>query len=163
MNPMTWGAPFPIVAGALFVIVMFRANGTYWLGRALASGAERTRYRALLQSPAYLRASNWLARWGAPAVSVSFLTIGIQTLVNLSAGATRMPLRRYLPAVTIGCIMWAVIYATVGFIGWNTFAILWEKSPVLTAVLGVVLVAALVAWVGFRIRDSRRSRVAEAN
>lgn len=34
-------------------------------------------------------------------VALSFLTVGFQTLVNLAAGAARMPLRRYLPAMVV--------------------------------------------------------------
>ena len=48
-----------------------------------------------------------VARWGAPVVTLSFLTVGIQTLVNLAAGVMRMPLRRYIPALTVGAILWA--------------------------------------------------------
>ncbi len=43
MNPLDWNASWPIVFGALFCIVMARANATYWAGRAIVMGAERTR------------------------------------------------------------------------------------------------------------------------
>jgi len=49
-------------------------------------------------------------------VTLSFLTIRVQTAVNAAAGALRMPLRRYLPAVAAGALVWATIYATVGFV-----------------------------------------------
>jgi membrane protein DedA with SNARE-associated domain len=48
---------------------------------------------------------------------VSFLTVGFQTLINLAAGVTRMSLRHYLPAVVVGSVMWAFVYATIGFVG----------------------------------------------
>ena len=104
VNPMSWDAPYLLIVGALFVIVMCRANATYWVGRLAARGMERTRVATVMESPGYKRATATLNRWGAPVVSASFLTIGFQTLVNLSAGATRMPLPRYLPAVSIGCV-----------------------------------------------------------
>ena len=75
-------------------IVMLRANATYWLGRGAEAGAEHTRLRRLLRSPRFARVQAGVARWGAPVVTLSFLTIGIQTLVNLAAGVTKMPLRR---------------------------------------------------------------------
>lgn len=144
-NPLTWDAPYPIVVSALFVIVMLRANGTYWLGRAVTAGARHTRMAKLLDTRHYAAAVRWLNRWGAPAISLSFLTIGIQTMINLAAGVTRMPLARYLPAVTVGCIAWAFIYGTVGFVGWLAVQRLWAISP--AAVLGVAaVVVAGIVW-----------------
>lgn len=144
-DPTSWDAPFVVVVSALFVIVMLRANGTYWLGRALAAGARRTRWERLLASRHYATGARWLTRWGAPAVSLSFLTIGIQTMVNLAAGVARMPLRRYLPAVAVGCLMWAFMYGTVGFIGWVAVLALWDRSPLLTVAL-LALAAAGILW-----------------
>lgn len=144
-DPTTWDAPFGVVVLALFIIVMLRANGTYWLGRALAAGARRSRWEKVLESRHYATGARWLNRWGAPAVSLSFLTIGIQTMVNLAAGVAQMPLRRYLPAVTVGCLLWAFMYGTVGFIGWVAVAALWERSPGLTVAL-LALAVVGVAW-----------------
>ena len=78
-------------------------------------------------------------------MSLSFFTIGVQTMVNLAAGVTRMPLRRYLPAVAVGCVAWAFIYGTVGFMGWVGLQELWVRSPAAVIVVGVVGVGAL-AW-----------------
>ena len=144
-DPTSWDAPYAIVVAALWVIVMLRANGTYWLGRGIAAGARRTRAARLLESKHYERGASWLNRWGAPAVSLSFFTIGVQTMVNLAAGVTRMPLRRYLPAVAVGCVAWAFIYGTVGFMGWVGLQELWIRSPV--AVVAIcLLVAATITW-----------------
>lgn len=155
MDPTTWNIPFPAVAGALFVIVMCRANGTYWLGRAAAAGTERTRARSLLHSSGFRKASAWITRWGAPVVTLSFLTVGIQTVVNAAAGAMRMPLRRYLPAVTVGSILWALIYATVGFAGLAAFRLLWARSPAVAVIVTVVLIGALAWWIASQVRSAQ--------
>lgn len=152
MDPTTWGLPFPLLVGALFVIVMARANGTYWLGRAAAAGTERTRMRRLLHAPGYLRAVRWIDRWGAPAVSASFLTVGFQTLMNLAAGLMRMSLRHYLPAVVVGSVIWAFIYGTLGFVGFTAVAALYERSPVLGIVMAVLAAGLLAWWVVSQVR-----------
>lgn len=153
-NPFSWdNAPLLAVVAGLWVIVMARANGTYWLGRAIANGTARTRARRMLESKHYRTAQRWLNRWGAPAVTVSFLTIGVQTMVNLGAGIMRMSLKRYLPAVAIGCVMWAFMYGTIGFIGWIAVVRLWEFSPLLTVLVGIALVAAVVLYVWAGRRD----------
>jgi membrane protein DedA with SNARE-associated domain len=149
---MLEGLPFPLAFGALFVIVMLRANATYWIGRGAETGAEHTRLAALLSSPKFRRAQGFVSRWGAPVVTASFLTIGIQTMVNLAAGVSRMPLRRYLPAVVIGSVLWALLYATVGFVTLAAWVSLYELSPVAAIVGTVVLLAALAAFIWWQAR-----------
>lgn len=154
MNPTTWQAPFAVVVGALFVIVMLRANATYWLGRAILAGTGRSRWSRILDSRTYAVGANWINRWGAPAVALSFLTVGVQTMVNLSAGAARMPLRRYLPSVAVGSVIWALMYGTVGFVGVIAVRRLWAYSPALTTASAVMIVA-LLAFVLTRHSPTR--------
>lgn len=157
MDPTAWGAPYPVVVAALFVIVMARANGTYWLGRFGAAGAHRTRLSVLMDSPGYLRATRRINTYGAPVVTLSFLTIGVQTLVNLAAGATGMPLARYLPAVTIGSVIWAIVYATLGTLGVDFLGRLYEQDPPLAIALAVLLMGGLAASVIWQVRRQTRS------
>ena len=155
MDPTQWGAPYPIVVGALFLIVLARSNATYWVGRLVANGAHRTRAAQWMDSEGYRRAVDRLNRWGAPAVSLSFLTVGVETVVNLAAGAARMPLVRYIPATIVGSIAWAFLYATVGFVGFEALVLLWQHSPVAAVVAGTLTLAGLT-W--FVVRQARRSR-----
>ncbi len=151
------GLPFPLAVGALFVIVLLRAGGTYALGRAARSGASRTRVNHLISSPRFVRAQQLVERWGAPIVVLSFLTVGFQTVANLAAGVAKMPLRRYLPALAVGGLVWALLYATVGLITLAALARLYEISPV-GAVLGTLaLVAGLAGYVIWQLRRSHPS------
>ena len=119
--------PFAVAFVSLFVIVMLRANATYWLGRGALSGGRLSRKMARhLEGPTMQRARRLSARYGVVAVPLSFLTIGVQTAINFSAGFTSMPMRRYLPAVTVGCLLWALLYSTVGLAGWSAVAVLWD-------------------------------------
>jgi membrane protein DedA with SNARE-associated domain len=138
--------------------VLLRAGGTYALGRAARSGAARTeRVQRLVDSPRFLRAQDLVTRWGAPIVVLSFLTVGFQTLANLAAGVGKMPLRRYLPALVIGGLIWAVLYASVGLITFAALVHLYEISPVGAIVGGGVLAAGLVAYVVWQVRRNHAS------
>ena len=108
------GAPFWIAFAALFGIVCVRAQATYWAGRGLTAGARRTRLADRIDNPRTTRVTDALNRWGAPLVTLSFLTIGFQTAINAAAGITRMRWPRYTLAMVPGCLAWAAIYATVG-------------------------------------------------
>jgi membrane protein DedA with SNARE-associated domain len=147
--------PFGLAVLTLFAIVMLRANATYWAGRAVAAGGRHTRLARQLDSPPMRRAEAIIARWGAPAVALCFLTVGIQTAVNATAGLGRMPLHRYLPAVVIGSVLWAVLYATVGMAALEAWLAATAGSPVGIAV--VVLLAIAVA-VGIVLVRRRRQR-----
>ncbi len=111
--PTDW--PFALTYAFFFAGALVRANATYWIGRAARSGGEHTRARRRLDSPLVQRAESVVARVGAPAVALSFLTVGVQTAINFAAGVLRMPLWRYEIAVVIGALAWAAIYSTIGF------------------------------------------------
>ena len=144
---------------ALFVIVMARSNATYWLGRGAIAGWRR--YRGTHGEVA-ARAETMLRRLGPFAVTLSYLTVGIQTAVHLTAGVMRMPLRLYLPAAVVGSAAWAALYATVGLAvvqAWIAAeAGSWWGVAVIAAA-GVALVAWLVARSRTRHSSERATRV----
>lgn len=146
------GWPYPLAVAALFVIVLLRAGGTYALGRAAGAGAQRTRLARLMARRGFARVQEIVARWGAPVVALSFLTVGVQTLVNLAAGLTRMPLRRYLPALVIGSVVWALLYAAVGFVTFAAWRRLYAISPVAAIIGSIVLLLALTVYVIWQLR-----------
>lgn len=144
--------PFWYVYGFLLVVVFCRAQATYWVGRGALAGTLRTRLAKHIEGPQMTRARRALDRWGAPAITVSFLTIGFQTVINACAGFLRMNYLRYTLAMLPGCLAWALVY-TVGaaaVVAWIELAV---GSPWLAAV-----VAALVIAVGTGIWLWRRSR-----
>lgn len=96
----------------LFLVACARAGGTYAIGRGVRGLADRR--TRVLQRPAVRRAEQVVERYGAPAVVLCFLTVGVQTAVNAAAGGLRMPLLRYLPALFAGALIWATIYLTIG-------------------------------------------------
>ncbi|WP_404287065.1 DedA family protein [Glutamicibacter arilaitensis] len=139
-----------------FFGALLRGNATYWVGRAVARGVENTRYQRIMHGIMYRRAQRFIARWGMLAVPLCFLTVGIQSAVNASAGASRMPLRRYLPAVTVGALAWALIYTTIGmavFYAW--LALDW---PFIVAGLLVIMV---IVYFVLRYHKRKSVRIGE--
>lgn len=95
---------------AFFVIVLLRAGATYAIGRGIAAGlfARRPPGRGTLV------AMRRVERWGPAAVTISFLTVGAQTAVNLGAGLGKMSVPRYLSGLVPGAVLWATIWSTIG-------------------------------------------------
>jgi len=82
---------------------------------AAEGGARLDRIRKAMDSPLYRKARAFINRWGVIAVPLCFLTVGLQTAVIITTGFTKMPLRRWVPAMLVGTFIWACIYTTIGF------------------------------------------------
>jgi membrane protein DedA with SNARE-associated domain len=151
--------PYPVAVTVLFVVALLRAGGTYALGRAAQNGARRTRIAELMARPGFGRMQALITRWGAPVVTLSFLTVGIQTLVNFAAGVTQMPLRRYLPALAFGALLWGFLYATLGLATFSALRQLYAISPVLAIVITIALVLGIAGYVGWQLRQRRAEQL----
>ncbi|NOV99032.1 DedA family protein [Isoptericola halotolerans] len=150
------GFPYWVVYVIAFCIVMARAQGTYWLGRGVARGMGGTRVAHLLATPRAVQIVDRIHRWGPPAVTVSFLTVGVQTIVNLAAGYLRMPFGRYLVALFFGCLIWAAVWTTVGTAVVYAAILLFLVHPAALAV-ALLFAAAGVAWLVRRRRSRLRT------
>ena len=151
--------PFAAVVAVLFVIVLLRAQATYWLGRGLTAGTIRSGVGAAIErrlsGPGLARAATYLNRWGPFAVTLCFLTIGIQTLVNLAAGLTRMPFVIYTAAMVPGCVAWAFIYATIGMTAFYA-----AVAAAAGSLWGIAVLVAAAAGITILVLRRRRLRAA---
>ena len=153
---MDWVQSLPVIPAVafLYVVIWLRAGATYLLGRGARSAVNRGKVAAFLASPKVERASAIVNKWGAPVVALSFLTVGFQTAANAAAGLNAMPAKRYVPALAVGGLAWAFIYATVGLVviaGWFE---LFVHSPW----AAVAVLALLVALIAVVLRHRRRTQ-----
>ncbi|MFI8966530.1 DedA family protein [Streptomyces sp. NPDC053493] len=146
-----------LTAGALYVIVLLRAGGTFAVGWLAGAGARRSRFAGRISSAKFRRAERAIQRWGAPVVAVSFLTVGFQTAANFLAGSMRVPLPRYLPALFLGGAAWALLYATAGLGVLEVLRTLFAERPALGASAVAVLLLAVCAAVLYRRRRAAPS------
>lgn len=150
------GTPFAVTFGVLFLIVLARAQATYWIARGVTTGAMHTRFADRLTGPKISRAITELNRWGPPVVTVSFLTVGFQTVANAAAGLIRMPWVRYTVAMLIGCVAWALIYATIGIAALEGAMALAARSP--WALVAVVFAVVAIGVIIMTVVSRRRKR-----
>ena len=140
----------------LFVVVLLRAQATYWLARGAASGAVLATGRQgflgtmarWFDGPIPRKGAAMLDQWGIIVIPLCFLTVGIQTAVNAGAGLVRMRWSTYTIAMIPGCVLWALLY------GLGTLAVF---AAAIRAVAGspwgwagltliATLIAAKIAW-----------------
>ena len=108
--------PIEVALAFMWVVGIVRTSIVYALGALAAEGGARLdRIRKAMDSPLYRKARRLINRWGVIAVPLCFLTVGLHTAVIITTGFTKMPLRRWVPAMLVGTFMWACIYTTIGF------------------------------------------------
>lgn len=156
----------------LFMVVLLRAQTTYWLARAAASGAVLATGRQgflgavarWFDGPVPRKGAAMLDKWGVIVIPLCFLTVGIQTAVNAGAGLVRMRWSTYTIAMIPGCVLWALVY------GLGTLAVF---AAAIRAVAGspwgwaglaliVALIAAKIVW-GRRKRRAVNAALATDN
>ncbi|WP_456846824.1 DedA family protein [Cellulomonas sp. P5_C6] len=168
------GVSLGIAVVVLFAIVLARSHATYWAGRGVVRGAQAVheteaapgwwhatmlRLEAWTDTRTAQRGLDLVRRWGAVAVTLAYVTVGLQTAIFASAGLIKMPYLRFSLASIPGALVWAVVWATVGFGAvWGALA-LFAQSPWALLGVAVLLVGAIVWFV--RRRLLRRARLAQ--
>lgn len=146
--------PFPILVGFLIVVVSLRSQATYWLARLITTGviksSAKTDNRFLQRTTQWLEGASVqhgeeiVDRWGLVVIPLSFLTIGVQTIIHAGAGVIKLNWLLYTLAAIPGYIAWALLYATVtlSLIKTGEAAVL-GKTWALVATFAVVLIATI--------------------
>lgn len=150
--------PIEVALAFMWVVGIVRTSIVYALGALAAEGGARLdRIRKAMDSPLYRKARRLINRWGVIAVPLCFLTVGLQTAVIITTGFTKMPLRRWVPAMLVGTFMWACIYTTIGFAILAALGLEPWMFPLALAIVITVLV------IVSQLRERRINRETVAN
>lgn len=142
----------------MWVVGIVRTSIVYALGALAAEGGARLdRIRKAMDSPLYRKARAFINRWGVIAVPLCFLTVGLQTAVIITTGFTKMPLRRWVPAMLLGTFIWACVYTTIGFAILAALGLEPWMFPLALAIVITVLV------IVSQLRERRINRETVAN
>lgn len=172
------GLPVGVALACLFVIVLARSHLTYWAGRGVERGARHE--GAQRRGPSWWRATvdraarvastpsarygvRLVHRWGPVAVTLAYVTVGVQTAVFVGAGLVRMPYLRFTLASLPGAAAWSVIWGTVGLGAvWGAVALATGSPGGLVALGLASAVVATLVTVAVRRRRRPEPRLAAA-
>jgi len=133
-------------------------NLGYWIGRHYGRSLVERHRRLRKREPKVRR---FFDAHGARTVVIGRFVTGLQTVVALMAGISRMKWRTFLGWNVVGAIAWAATFSALGYLaGGSIHAIDSYLGVVGLIVLGVaVLVVALLLWRSHRSHhdDSPRS------
>ncbi|MFF5986014.1 DedA family protein [Prauserella flavalba] len=86
----------------------------YLLGRRFGPRLRQTKVVEKHGAQAWDRATDLLRRRGSVAVLVAIFLPVLRTLLPAAAGASGLPLRRFLPAVAVGATAWCALHIGIG-------------------------------------------------
>lgn len=134
----------------------------YGAGRAF--GEERTR-KVLLAVPLVDaddvdRADAWFARRGETAVLVGRVIPGVRSLISLPAGASRMPLGKFLLLTALGSAVWNGLLIGAGMLLGTQYDLIEQYIDVINNIVYFTIGVAVAVF--FMRRWNRRRRTRQA-
>lgn len=114
---LNWVASLPLWQATLFlfIVVFFRAQMTFALGKLIHMGILKTKWGKKTEKSEENRAGMLaLQKYGWPVIPLSFLTVGFQTVVQLAAGMLDWKWSKYTLVALPGYLAWGFVYAAGG-------------------------------------------------
>ncbi|WP_125911513.1 MULTISPECIES: DedA family protein [Pseudonocardia] len=150
-----------LVTGVVAVAAMGGDSIGYTIGRRLGPRLRDSRLIRRMGQDKWDDAARTLRRHGSWAVLCARFLPVVRTMTPAAAGASGLPLRRFLPAVVVGAIAWASLHVAAGYL-LREAAEKFEHAFGLLGwvLLGIALVVGAIAWKVRRRRAEARKREA---
>lgn len=153
--------PFVLVYLFLLGVVFCRAQATYWIGyyvtaKLTANVPEdgwRRRFYNWSEQDSVKNGIDTIHRRGWIIIPLSFLTVGFQSIIQFAAGVIRFTPAKYTAAMIPGCLVWALIYSTIGFSVWGALIATFAGSP-----YGIIVLIALIIAIVLLIRWRKKAQ-----
>lgn len=129
------------------------------LGRFFGPRIRASRLGARVGEAHWIRAENYLARRGGPAVLISRFLPVLHSLIPVTVGMSKMRFRQFLAWTLPACIIWAFSYVTVGSLAAGSYrAIEGELKGAGYLFAGIVLVFVVIVIVVKKLLLRREAR-----
>jgi membrane protein DedA with SNARE-associated domain len=144
----------PLIAVAWASAALGDSAG-FWLGRRMGRAALHRHAPRVGISPAVVASvEGYFRRHGGQAVLVGRWIGVVRSVAPFLAGASGLPYRRFLPWSVAGAGAWSAVFATLGYVFWESFDVVLDRAGQAT---GAVAVLAALVVVG-RWRTAHRRR-----
>jgi len=143
--------PVEYIALALTVIVGALCGESigFLLGRFFGPRLRASRLGRRIGEQWWVRAENYLARRGGPAIFVSRFLPFLHSLIPVTAGMSAMSYRRFIAWTLPACTIWSFAYVSVGTFAAGSFEALLDQlhyaGYIFVAIIAVFLVGVVVA------------------
>ncbi len=128
-------------------------------GRALV---ERWGKYVFLTPERLDKAENFFARHGGKIITVARFIEGLRQANGLIAGITEMHWLRFIAFNALGAALWVGTWVSIGYFAGRNITSIYNSITNYSLLAAIVALAAIAAWVFFRLRKRRRERAASA-
>jgi membrane-associated protein len=149
------GVSLPAILAVAWVSAAAGDLASYTLGRRLGRGfVERRGPRLGVTAERLARVDRFFARHGGKAILIGRFIGIVRAVAPFTAGASKLPLREFLPWSLAGTAIWASAFTVLGYAFSDSFE---EAAHLLTRGAFALAVLAAVALVVRRIARDRRA------
>ena len=133
---------------------------SYMLGRKLGRGFLLRHGPKVKIGPAQLeKAERFFAAHGGKTILIGRFVGVVRAVAPFMAGASRMPLRRFLSFDIVGAGLWSVAFVVLGYLSWQSFDDAVSLARRGKLALALLIVAAVAAFIAYRrLRPPARHR-----
>ncbi|MDH2424645.1 DedA family protein [Sphaerisporangium sp. TRM90804] len=104
------------------------------------------------------RSEAWFARHGTKTVFFGRMIPIFRSLISVPAGVERMPIMKFALLTTLGSAIWNTIFVLAGYQLGENWSLVEGYAGILSRVVIVVVVLAVVVFIGRRVLDRRKGR-----
>jgi len=154
-SPVEWAAlVVTVIAGALA-----GESIGFALGRFLGHRIRPSRLGRRIGEKNWVRAENYLARRGGPAVFISRFLPVLHSLVPLTVGMSAMSYRRFIAWTAPACLIWSLAYVTLGAVTAGGYRELSDKLHGAGYVfVGIIVLFIVLVILGKKVLEKREAR-----
>jgi len=135
-------------------------NTGYWIGRKGGlTVVERYGHRVGLTEKKLTRIRSFYEKHGAKTVLVGRFIAVFRSWAAVLAGVMHMPYARFVLFNATGCIAWATVYSTLGYLFGKNLPLLAKY----TRAISIAVIAIVLVGIGVYIGVSSRKRRSNAN
>ena len=161
-------ANIPVVLGAMAAVALTVDFVWYEVGRRRGVGVLARLCRLSLEPDTCVRRTGAVfARYGVRALLVAKFVPGLTTVTPPLAGVFAVPRVRFAGYDLAGVVLWAGTWLGLGYLFSEAISVVAARAAVLGRLLAVVVVAALVGYIGLKalrrrlfLRALRTARIA---
>lgn len=141
-----WGSWGALVGAAICGALIGESIG-FALGRWVGGPIRNSRLGRFIGERNWMLAERYLQRRGTLAVFVSRYLPVLHSVVPAVAGMAGMPYRRFMLATIPACMLWALVYVSVGSVAAASYEALGSQLNWAGVVfVGVILTFVVLAW-----------------
>ena len=149
--------------GVTWAGTIIGSSTLYWISRSAGRGLVYRYGRFIRLTPERLDATEgWLKQHGFSAVFLGRLVPGLRIVTTVACGVFEVPFLVFFPAMSIGGLLYIVVYTLLGYFLGPPVLRLLEAVHIPFGLLGSLVPLALFFWWTFRARQELGRRVASA-